>query len=154
MSLTDQQQADYSATSSHIQTRAFRTISGQGEIPSSICNELNKKAIILSKTLHSSYLGPLIAGLNAQSDNPNPSLAAIAKQQFTSGQAHKDTQAESSSTASVQFKWDTWSETCGKSQAPWRPAPKQGDMGWGWWIAQDIGVEEWWTVPKAEGKDS
>jgi len=27
-------------------------------------------------------------------------------------------------------------------------------MGWGWWVAQDIEVEEWWTAPKAEEKDS
>jgi len=116
--------------------------------------ELTRQAIILSQTLHATYLGPLLAGLKTQLENPHPFLAAIAAQQHTAGQGHKDTEAESLTKASDQFKWDTWTETCGKSQAPWRPAPKQGDMGWGWWVAQDIGVEEWWTVPKAEEKDS
>jgi hypothetical protein len=87
-------------------------------------------------------------------ENAHPFLAAIATQQYTSGQGHKDTEAESSTKASDQFKWDVWTETCGKSQAPWRPAPKQEDMGWGWWVAQDIGAEEWWTVPKDKEKDS
>jgi hypothetical protein len=116
--------------------------------------ELTRQAIILSQTLHATYLGPLLAGLKTQLENPHPFLAAIAAQQHAAGQGYKDTQAESSTKASDQFKWDTWTETCGKSQAPWRPAPKQGDMGWGWWVAHDIGVEEWWTVPKAEEKDS
>lgn len=85
-------------------------------------------------------------------ENAHTFLAAIATQQYTSGQGHKDTEAESSTNASDQFKWDVWTETCGKSQAPWRPAPKQEEMGWGWWVAQDIGAEEWWTVPKDKEK--
>jgi len=27
-------------------------------------------------------------------------------------------------------------------------------MGWGMWVAEDIGVEEWWTVPKPEEKEA
>jgi hypothetical protein len=72
--------------------------------------ELTRQAIILSQTLHATYLGPLLAGLKAQLENPHPFLAAIAAQQHTAGQGYKDTQAESSTKASEQFKWDTWTE--------------------------------------------
>jgi hypothetical protein len=85
-------------------------------------------------------------------DNPNPFLAAIASQQHTSGQSHKDTQATAATNEADHFKWDTWTGLYGKSQAPWRSAPKQEDMGWGYWVAQDIGVEEWWSIAKSEEK--
>jgi hypothetical protein len=69
----------------------------------SVSTILTRQAIILSQTLHATYLGPLLAGLKTQLGNPHPFLAATASQQHTAGQGYKDTQAESSTKASDQF---------------------------------------------------
>ena len=82
--------------------------------------------------------------------NPNPFLAALATQLHAAGDKEKTESAEAASRAAEQLKWDTWSNLYGKSKADWRSLPKQDEMGWGWWIAQDVGPQEWWTLPKKE----
>lgn len=86
--------------------------------------------------------------------NAHPYIAAIATQLHTSGDKAKTEKAEEAKKVTEQSKWDTWTSLYGKSKADWRGLPKEEDMGWGWWIAQDVGAEEWWCVAKKpEGED-
>lgn len=82
--------------------------------------------------------------------NSHPYIAAIANQLHTAGDTSKVGRADQGKRAAEQVKWDVWSELYGKSRADWRGLPKEEEMGWGLWIAQDVGPEEWWCVAKKE----
>lgn len=91
-------------------------------------------------------LAPVLDGLKTQSTNPNPLLAAVASQLHTAGQGDKEEKAARSKYEVEKYKWDLWTGLYGHSKADWRGLPKQEDMGWGWWVAQDVGAEEWWCI--------
>lgn len=80
-------------------------------------------------------------------------LAAIASQLHAAGQGNKEEKSATSKYEAEKYKWDLWTGLYGKSEVDWRGLPKQEDMGWGWWVAQDVGVEEWWCVAKKEEEE-
>lgn len=110
--------------------------------------------MILAQAVPVPSLAPLLDGLKAQTTNTHPYIAAIATQLHASGDKVKTEKAEEAKKATEQSRWDTWTSLLGKSKADWRGLPKEEEMGWGWWIAQDVGAQEWWCVAKKdEGED-
>lgn len=144
------------------------TLVARLKLPSPACDKVNRgqlekvtgsrrltsQAIILAQAVPVPSLAPLLDPLKPHRDHLNPLIGAIAAHLHTAGEASKTEQAETAKKADEQNKWDTWSALYGRSKADWRGLPKEGEMGWGWWIAQDVGAQEWWCVaPKDEAKE-
>lgn len=99
-------------------------------------------------------LGPLLDGLKAHKEHAHPFIASIALHLHESGEKAKAEQDAKNKTDAEKAKWDLWCGLYGKSAVDWHGLPKPDEMGWGYWLGQDVGAEEWWEVaPKQDGDD-